>query len=134
MYKENTIGDKLKKWASGLCVACMVLCSIGAVASLIAYGVNMSTYNEEKDYVKYYLNGDVEYPSFYRAGQTAVSAKQTADACLLYIPALAATAILSPILFGGMYALGVIVIELQKINTCKFAPAVGFIAGNTPEA
>lgn len=76
----------------------------------------------------------VEYPSLYRAGQTAVSAKQTADACLLYIPALAATAILSPILFGGMYALGVIVIELQKINTCKFAPAVGFTAGNTPEA
>ncbi len=63
----------------------MVLCSIGAVASLIAYGVNMSTYNEEKDYVKYYLKWGMSNTRLYRAGQTAVSAKQTADACLLYM-------------------------------------------------
>ena len=82
MYKENTIGDKLKK-GKRVMWACMVLCSIGAVASLIAYGVNMSTYNEEKDYVKYYLNGGCRIPAY--IGRANGGVRQTDSGCLFIV-------------------------------------------------
>lgn len=111
--------EKAEKWANTLCVLCIVVCIIGAIAALIVYAINISAYNEDKKYIQYAsAEYSYQYSSLYQAGQDALSAKQAADFCFTYIFIFVLTAILSPIYFGWMYAPGVIVIELQTGNRC----------------
>ena len=86
MYSEETIGEKLKLWASKLCTACIVLGIVGALISLIVFGVFL-----EEAFV-------------------------IALVALCCLPVFVVTAIFSPFLFAKMYAKGVIVTELQEMN------------------
>ena len=97
IYSEDDIGEKLKKWAKRLCILVIVLCIIGAIVSFILFIIiSNSSYNE--------------YGS-------ASLIQQSAYIYLAFIPILILLAILSPAMFGRMYAMGVSVIELQKINS-----------------
>ena len=114
LFYYHSIAWKLKNWAQNLAITCIVLCVIGVFVSLICFGTNIAKYNDNKKYLEYNTVGaSIEYPTLYNAAQEALQAKQTANDCLSAIPALIVTACLSPIAFGGMYALGVIVSEIQ---------------------